>query len=569
MPGKYYEVEQLRDIRELVRRADRLFDHRVAYRQLGPKKNIFDYTFHQLHRDMNAFGTGLMQMDLKGKHFALLGESLYQWVLSYVTVINGVGVVVPMDKELMAHDLSRLMNYADCEVIICSDSYVNTVRELLPSCPQIKQCFVMNPKEGGDYEGFTPITQVMREGYDLMERGDRSYLDAFIDVDVMSEILFTSGTTGANKGVMLSQKNIMAVVCSAMQIIEPGKVSMSVLPIHHTFECSCHILGGLYAGLTVCFNDSLKRVTQNLKLFKPEFMIVVPMFLESMMRNIWSNAEKNGLAQHMKYGIKFSRLLMKLGIDKRRKYFQPVHKALGGNLKQVVCGGAPLRNELVTGFDDVGINVVNGYGISECAPLVSANFTNYKKVGTVGKVVTCCKVRIGSPDENGVGEIEVRGDNVMAGYYKDEESTAKSFTEDGWFKTGDLGKLDKDGYVYISGREKNLIILPNGKNVSPEELEELVQAKLEYVKEIVVFALMTGNDTSGRICAACYLDPDWIEKNNITDPEEHLKAEIKQINRYLPGYKQIADVRVVADEFEKTTTKKIKRQLVERRIANA
>lgn len=565
----YYPANRLRDIRELIRRADRKYGDKTAYKQFGPNKKIEEYSFSRLYNDMNSLGTELLHMGFKDKHIAILGENSYQWVTSFLSVINGVGVAVPLDKELLSHDLSMLINKSESEALICSASFVKTAEEILQTSPQLKAVIVMNPKES--HESFYSLQELIERGAERMRNGDSDYIDEYIDIHKMCEIVFTSGTTGANKGVMLCHDNLAAVVYADMRLIHAPGVCLSVLPIHHTYECSCDILGSLYSGQTVCFNDSLKRVIQNINFFKPDFVIMVPIFLESMMRAITKKSKESNLTNHFKYGVKASNILRKFGIDQRRYFFRPILTSFGGNLNQIVCGGAPLRKDIIEFFDSIGINLINGYGITECAPLVAAHISfdvNKKKFGSVGRVIPGCQVRITHKDDEGVGYIEVKGDNVMLGYYKDEESTKASFTEDGWFITGDRGYLDKDGYLFLSGREKNLIILPNGKNVHPEELEELITTKLEYVQEVVVFSHTDSNNEQSSICAAFYIEPKWFEENGIADPTQFMREQMKAVNKLLPRYKQITDIHVVASEFEKTTTKKIKRQLVEGRVLN-
>ncbi|WP_052447539.1 AMP-binding protein [Clostridium polynesiense] len=557
MKRNLYHAEKIRDIRTMVKRATDLYRNRTAYKEIGPSKEVLEYSFIQLEEDMNALGTALLHRGFEGKHIALLGENSYAWVVSYLAVINGVGVVIPMDKDLTDEDIAMLLNNCDADGVICSETFIPTMNNILSLCPKISSCIVMNPQE--DIGDFHSLTSLIEEGKLLLKQGNREFLGAPIDVDKMSEIIFTSGTTGANKGVMLSQKNIMSVVYGAFHLIKPGKISISVLPLNHSYECSCHILGGIYWGLTVCFNDSLKNLSKNLKRFKPDFSIMVPLFLESMDKMIWKQAAENGLSGHLKYGIKFSNLIRKLGIDMRRKYFKPILSYFGGNLEQIVCGGAPLRSEIITSFDNMGINVVNGYGISECAPLVAANCTAWKKLGSVGYIVPICKVRITNKDKDGNGEIQVKGDNVMLGYYKDDKSTKTAFTEDGWFITGDRGYLDREGFLFITGRDKNLIILTNGKNVHPEELEEIITTSIPYVKEVVVTASMSKNNED-TIHAYVYFDPEYVHEKGYETLRQMIKNDIKRVNRRLALYKRISSIFVSEKEFEKTTTKKIKRQ---------
>ncbi len=567
--AKLYDAELLPDIRALVKRAVDLYGDSIAHKQLGPKKIIEEYSFRQINDEMNQLGTCLISMGLGGKHMAILSENSHQWVVSYLAVVNGAGIAVPLDKELTVDDLSKLIIKSDTEVLFCSSAYYHFAKLLMWICSELKVLIVLNPEVDKNYDQAYLLPQLLERGAQELSQGNSSYADVQIDVDAPCEIIFTSGTTGANKGVMLSHKNNMAVVYSSMCLIDAGTVSMSVLPINHSFERNCNILGGLYCGATLCFNDSLKHIMANLQLFKPTFMLVVPLFLESMIKNIWREIDKANLTNHTIYAVRFSNLIRKIGIDKRDLYFKPIHQIFGGNLKQMVCGGAPLNSEIIKKFDDLGINIVQGYGITECAPLVAANGTAFKKIDSVGKIVPGCKVRISNPDKKGIGEVEVFGDNIMIGYYKDEESTVRSFTEDGWFRTGDLGRLDRHGFLYLSGRKKNLIILPNGKNVFPEEIEEELLLNIPYIKETVVFALLNNKNEQSKICAACFLNYDYINENNISDPNSTLENDIKSFNRKLASYKQINEIRIVDEEFEKTTTQKIKRYLVERRFNNA
>lgn len=567
MGRRLFKSEKLRDIKALVGRAGELYSDKIAFKELGPKKQVREYSFKRLQEDVDALGTKLVDMGMKGWHIAVLGENSYPWIVSYLSVVNGVGVVIPLDKELTDEDIEKLLNKSDADAIICSSSFASVMEKILPGCPSVKECIVMNPER--EYLGFHDMGRLIQEGRSLVKEGCREYTDAFIDIDAMCEIVFTSGTTGINKGVMLSHKNIMAVVYGALSLIKPRGVSFSVLPINHTYECSCHILGGIYSGITICFNDSLKRVKDNMKLFHPNMSIMVPLFLESMYKNIWKEAEKNGLTSNLRLGVKISNLLRKIGIDVRRKFFRPILDSFGGNLNQIVCGGAPLRQEVIKSLGDFGIDILNGYGITECAPLVATNSILWAKEGSVGRIMPGCEVRISNENEEGNGEIQVKGDNVMLGYYKDLENTQLSFTEDGWFRTGDLGHLDKDNFLYISGRVKNLIILSNGKNVHPEEIEDIIAEKLDYVKEVVVYASsIEGSEECINACV--YIDEEFAAGNPHIDLQNKLDQDIKLLNRNLPTYKRIANVLINKSEFEKTTTKKIKRSLIlERSIESA
>lgn len=563
----FYKPEKLRDTRELLSRACTKYNDHIAFKEIGRDKEILEYSYERLQNDVDALGTSLIEMGMKGFHFSIIGENSYLWVVSYLAVIQGIGVAIPLDKELSEEDLFYLIEKSDTDAIICSKKYVSVVQKYFDQTSKTKQMIVMY---GEDHDEFLSTEKLIKQGRQLQEKGNISDFDTPIDVEELCEIVFTSGTTGPNKGVMLNQKNLMSVVYGSMTVIKAEGVSLSVLPIHHTYECSCHILGGIYSGITLCFNDSLKRVVENMNLFKPNMSIMVPMFLETIYSSLWRESKRQGLEKHLQYGVWFSNLLRKFGMDRRKKYFSPVLNRFGGNLQQIVCGGAPLPYEVVKGLTDLGIEILNGYGITECAPLVACNHLKWRKPGSIGRVISTCEVRIYNPDSQGKGEIQVKGDNVMLGYYNDPESTKRTFTEDGWFKTGDLGYLDKDNFLYINGREKNLIILSNGKNVHPEELEEIIKRKLVYIKEVVVFSASI-SELGGECIAACvYPEEEYIHGIGIDEFKAQLNRDFKMLNRSLPSYKQINKIMYREDEFEKTTSKKIKRNSIEeRRYQNA
>jgi len=563
MRYKCAEPERVRDVRELVIRASKLFGNKIAFKELTRDKQIVEYAYTQLEQDRNALGARLLDLDMDGYHFALISENRIAWVLSYLTIVGGVGVVVPLDKELLAENIAALLKSSDSDVIVCSETYLPMVVSILDECPDIKSVIVMNPSKAYLQKRrnvtFYDLPTLVAQGRKLLLQGNRAYQEQQIDPESMCEILFTSGTTGPNKGVMLSHKNLLADLYGFMHYIKVMPVSISVLPIHHSFESTCHMLGILFTGNTLCFNDSLKHMMENLMRFKPGMSLMVPLFLETMYKRIWQEAKREELDAHLRYGIWFSNFLRVFGIDGRRLFFKPILDKFGGELKQIVCGGAPLRTELIKKFDEIGINVINGYGITECAPVISTNATDWKVHGTVGKVLPGCNVRIADPDKSGNGEIQVKSDIVMMGYYKDEVNTKAVFTDDGYFMTGDMGRLSRTNFLYITGRKKNLIILSNGKNICPEELEEAVAGVMPYVKEVMVYAASAGEQE--LINADVFLDVQYIADNGISDVQERLNQDIRKLNNSLPVYKRINNVNIMEHEFEKTTTKKIKRQV--------
>lgn len=560
MDLKFNKCVHLRDLRELVSYSAAKYGDKPAFRELGAEHKVKEYSFNQLKSDTEALGAKLLADNMAGRHFALIGESSYSYVVTYLSIVNWVGVIVPIDKELTADDIIGLLHKSDAEGIFFSDTFVHMIPDILAGCPDIS-CAV-NISSSGEDRNYPSLQNLILAGKTLVSQGYSFDQNSELDVNRLCTILFTSGTTGANKGVMLCHRNLTSCLFASMSLFELPETTFSVLPINHSYEFNIHVLGSMYGGAVLCFNDSIKHVKDNLKIFKPYMSLMVPMIVEGLHKNIWKEAEKANLAKHLKYGIWYSNLIRKFGIDQRRLFFKPIHTNLGGNLKTIVCGGAPLNQDLVKGFDDIGISVYNGYGITECSPLISSNSPLYNLPGSVGVVVPGCEVRIGEKNMEGIGEIQVRGSNVMLGYYKDDDATRRSFTDDGWFKTGDLGYLNKKGIVYITGREKNLIILPNGKNVHPEEIEEHLVRRIDYIREVVVYAQLDEKGNDSIITAIAYLDRQFTDTMGMDRAKEMFEEDINRVNRHLAVYKRISQALIRDTEFEKTTTKKIKRNAI-------
>jgi len=559
MDVRYYPTRRLRDLRELVQRSADEFGDRTAFKELDRSDEVRSYSFSQLRDDVAALGTALLARGVAGRHVALVGESCYSYVVSYLAVVNAGAVIVPLDRELTVDELVHLVKKSDADLLLYGDSLADDVPAIRDACPRLTGAVAIDLYSADTDEPDDPgVPDLLRTGRELLAQGDTSFASVAIDPDAICAILFTSGTTGANKGVMLTPRNITAVVHGAYSLHRLRPVSLSVLPINHSYEFNLHVLGAIFGGITLCFNDSVKHVRENLGRFGPEMTLMVPMIVEALFKNIWREAEKNHLATHLRYGIWLSNALRRVGIDLRRYYFIPVIQSLGGKLNMIVCGGAPLRPEVVKGMSDLGIEVYNGYGITECSPLISSNCALANIPGSVGIPIPGIRVRIDSPDADGNGEIQVKGDNVMVGYYKDADATARSFTPDGWFKTGDLGHLGRRNALFITGRQKNLIILPNGKNVQPEELEEHLLSSIEYVKEVVVHA---STDEAGveHIVATAFLDAMFVQGVGPDEAEARFRADVARHNRKLAGYKQIHHAQVRDCEFTKTSTQKIKR----------
>ncbi len=534
---------------------------KLAYRQVVDSRREEDITFGDLRGNVIALGTALLKMGLAGKHIAVIGENSIEWMTAYLSVVCGTGVAVPIDKELDPETLALQIDYSDSETVFVSASAAPAVWQIVDKCPNVKHWILMRPQKANrEYDGWLIQTDLINANRDTINDSDNPFVAAEVKPESLCDIIFTSGTTGANKGVMLSHKNVCSVIADSLTFIKVPEQTFAVLPINHSFEKNCHVLCCLSLGRTVCINDSLMHLQQNIKRFDAGLSVMVPMMLETIHHRIIAESKKTGLDKHLNYAIWFSNLLRKVGIDRREKFFKPVLRFFGNNMRQIITGGAPLNEETRKFLDGIGITVVNGYGITECGPLVSANLSGYQRAGTVGKVIPGCEVRIDGCNERGEGTVMVKGDNVMMGYYKDSESTKQVLTADGWLDTGDIGKIDRHKFITLSGRVKNLIILSNGKNISPEELEMMLCNRIPYIKETIVYA-----DAEGLgIYATCYLDPDFIAENGIANPYEYLKNDLVKFNKSVPTFKRISDVKISETEFQKTTTRKVKRFTVEK-----
>ncbi|MDD3173449.1 MAG: AMP-binding protein [Herbinix sp.] len=562
---KLYNTEPISDLKEMVKKCTNHYGNKNAINEIYD-----DYdkskTYKRLANDINAFGTALIELKLKGKHIALIGDNSYEWIVTYLSVVNGVGVIVPIDKDLPVNEIKYISDHGDVCAIVYSDRMKDRILQLQNQLPQIS-LFISISSKDLSYAHLSFDT-LLERGRSLLADGNRSYLDVTIDPDKLCSILYTSGTTGTSKGVMLSHRNITSVIVGGLNNLHIGPSVLSALPVHHSYEAVCGIFTMLYNGTEIYINDSLQNFMSNLKRTKPTNLFLVPAFVEKMYKGIWDNAKKAGKEKLLKTLIRTSSVLLKLRIDLRRILFKSIHDAFGGNLQMITCGGAPLSPNYVKGFAEIGILLMNGYGITECAPLVAVNRNKCYNEYSVGKVISCCKVKIESPDQDGEGEILVKGTNVMLGYYKNSEATKEVFTEDGWFRTGDYGHLDNSGFLFITGRKKNLIVLKSGKNIYPEEIEGYLLA-CNLVKEVVVLSKEEKEGRESALIAEVYPDLDYAKQNGVINLEQTLLEEVKAITENLPYYKRVSRIEIRQTEFEKTSTKKIKRFAINRKPNNS
>ncbi len=508
---------QLKSLNELLSYIDATYKDKVAFRYKTGNE-VTEVTYSQFKADVEAFGTYLYSVGLKDKHVSLVGENSYEWIVSYFAVVCGGGVIVPVDKELKPADICEIIDRSDSVAFIHSDKYSEAA-----AMAEGKLCINLK-----DYP------ECHAKGKELIRAGEKSFTECEIDIEKLCTIIYTSGTTGKPKGVMLCQKGITVDAVDACEFADLLGSNLTALPLHHSFAFTACVVAALVQGVTVFINNSLKDLFKDFGIARPFHFLAVPMMLEAIYKKINKGIDKSGKRKLINMVIALNKALLKVGIDIRHILFKQIREPFGGNLQLLVTGGAVANPAVIQGLIDLGFIVLNGYGISECSPIVSVNATYDWKVGTIGKVLKGCEVKIID------GEICVRGDIVMLGYYKDPEASAATFDGE-WFRTGDLGYFDDDGFLYINGRKKNLIILNNGKNVSPEELEVLI-SNIENVVEVVVY----GED-------------DLIAAEIFAEDKTGIEEGIALINETLPKYKKINRIKFRDTEFDKTTTKKIKR----------
>ncbi len=560
-----YEVKKFSSIREMLALAEFEVPDRYAFKYKTGEKDssgnpvVRSITYREFISDTRSIGTALYERGIHGGvHIACIGDNSYNWVCAYVSTLAGDNIFVPVDKELPPDEMVNVLQRSDSTVAFCTGKFETFIKNNADRLPNIKYTFRLDTDD---------FTNLIAEGKALMEKGSKGYLDSHSDVNALKMLVYTSGTTGLSKGVMLSEHNICSCVFGGLTISRLYTVGLSVLPYHHTYESVVSLLGSLHNHSTICINESVRAVLNNFKLYKPDYLCIVPALAEMFYKRIWRTAEDSGKDKQLKKLISLSNGLRKIGIDLRHTFFKTIHETFGGKLIKILCGGAPMRPEVAKFFDDIGIYLVNGYGITECSPLVAGNTEDNNTYDTVGIKLPCVEIKIDNPDEMGNGEICVKGDIVMLGYYKDPVRTAEAL-QDGWFRTGDFGNINAENNLTITGRKKNIIVLNNGKNVYPEEIENYI-LQIPYVSEVVVYSTKDNNGNQNGLCAEAFLDTAKLEELKIENPLKQFRADVFAALKELPVYKQVSTVLLRSVEFEKTSTRKIKRALVGQSLKNS
>ena len=552
---KLNEVTTISSIKEMLNMAVKEDGDKIAFQYKNENDEIVKVTYKEFNQDTEEIGTALASLGMQDKHIAMIGENSYKWLTVYLSVLKSTGVFVPIDKELTVEGIINVLKHSDSEVLFYSKKYEQWIPKIKEEVPNVK-FFIGLDKE--EHNGNELSYKIFKEnGKKVLEQGSTIYTDLKDDENKLKLLVYTSGTTGNPKGVMLTEHNLISVVNYGLQVADIKTKCLSVLPYHHTYEAVAGILVALHKRACICINDSLKNVLKNLQLYKPDYIYLVPAFTEIFYKKIWSNAQESGKDKALKIMIPVSNALRKIGIDLRDTLFKSIHDAFGGNLKEIVCGGAPIRPEIGKFFNDIGITLLNGYGITECSPLVSVNRLQFNDSSTVGVVLPCCEIKLENVTPDGDGEICVKGDIVMMGYYKEQEKTDKVL-KDGWFNTEDYGHINDKGQLVINGRKKNLIVLDNGKNVYPEEIENFILG-IPYVQEVVVKGKKNEIGQEVALIAEVFLNKEKVEELKLENVEEKLKEDVSKVCRELPIYKRISNVEIREEEFAKTTTNKIKR----------
>ncbi len=563
-----YQTTHFKNFKEMVENVAAKYPDRyaISYKKNPSGKEQQHYTYAQGKEYVRDLATEFISMGMRDQNVALIGESSPEWVFSYFALMAMGAVTVPIDKELPAEDIASILNTAECPFVVFSSVCEDKIRGLKDSVPSLKT-FVEFGDTMADFA--ESLTAVRTRGGEKYAAGDNSYYDYEIDPDKLSSIVFTSGTTGKGKGVMLSVTNICSDMEQGMYNFDITPRTMCVLPPHHTFGSTVNFVGHYAQGCEIYISAGLRYIMNELKEYKPTHLVLVPLFVETFYKRITATAEKQGKLGMLKKLMKVSNALLKVGIDLRKTLFKSVLVNFGGELEMIICGGAALNQDIIDFFEALGIVILNGYGITECAPLISCNRNEYRKNGSVGLPIVGGKVKILDPDENGEGEICYTGPNVMMGYYKNEEATRAVFDGEGYFRTGDYGKVVLEGddqWIYITGRLKNLIIFSNGKNVYPEEIETDIQG-VYGVNEVVVYAGESRSDkTKEIIVAEIYPDFDGLKLHNITDPQSYFEDAIKKINAKNVSYKTVGKVKIRTEEFPKNTSRKITRFAIDKSI---
>lgn len=561
MSKRLYKTIEIENLKDMLNKTKDIYSNKPAYKIKIEENKYQIYTHEQVREMIDSLGTSLIDMGLKDKRIAIIGENRYEWEIAYLSIVCGTGIVVPIDKSLPEHELESVIERSEVEAIFYSNKYEEILNKIKYSkSNKLKHLISMDNLE--NKEGIYSQKELIQKGEELIQNGDKRFINAEIDNEKMSIMLFTSGTTSKSKVVALSHKNIASNLMDIGSILDitSEDTLLSILPIHHVFECTVGFLFSLYKGAQTVFCDGIRHIVENLNEYNVTVMACVPGIYERIFLMIRKQLEKQGKLEEI---LEKEEKLKNASMEERKKEFKEIHDMLGGKIKLFISGAAALDYKIEEKYRLLGLNLVQGYGLTETSPVIAVGTKEEYRLGSVGKIVPSAQAKIVDVNSEGIGELIVKGPNIALGYYNDKKATSESF-KDGWFYTGDLAKIDKDGYIFICGRKKSVIVLKNGKNIFPEEMENLVN-KIEGVKESFIFGKKQSSDKNNiKINVKIVYDKDIVKEVYRAETEEEIyKAlfeKVKEVNAQMPKYKAIKGMIITENPLIKTTTNKIKRQ---------
>ena len=561
MDKRIYDHLEITDLKDMLNKTKKLYGEKPAYKIKIENGKYEIFTHNEIREMIDALGTSLINLGLKGKRIAVIGENRYEWEIAYLSIVCGTGIVVPLDKSLPENELKELIERSEIEAIFYSKKYEESIKRIRYSHKnKLKHLIAMDLNSHS--EGIYSQKELIETGKKLIDKGNREFINAEINAEEMSIMLFTSGTTSKSKVVALSHKNICSNLMDIGSIIDVTSedVLLSILPIHHVFECTVVFLFSLYKGAQTVFCDGLRHVVENLKEYNVTVMACVPAIYERIFMNIKKQIERQGKLEEI---LENEEKYKNASMEQRKEVFKEIHNMIGGKVKLFISGAAALDPKIEEKYRLLGINIVQGYGLTETSPVVAIGTNKYYKTGSIGKTVPSVEAKIVNANDEGIGELIVRGPSIMLGYFNNKKATNEAI-KDEWFYTGDLARIDEEGYIYICGRKKSVIVLKNGKNIFPEEMENLVN-KIEGVEESFVFGKKQSEDKNDiKINVKIVFNREIIKDVYKVEADEEihdvLASKIKEINKTMPKYKAIKGIILTEEPLIKTTTNKIKRQ---------
>lgn len=551
---RLYEYMKITDLKDMLKKSGEKYGKNIAYKLRQEEGKYKLITHEQVRKMVDGLGTSLINMGLKDKRIAIIGENRYEWEIAYLSIVCGTGIVVPLDKSLPENELESLIERSEVEAIICSKKYIETLKKIKNN--KLKYIISMDLEKTEDE--IISEKELIKKGIELVKKGDKRFTEAEIDNSKMNIMLFTSGTTSLSKAVALSHKNICSNLMDLASTLDVNSndIFLSFLPLHHVFECTVGFLFAFYIGAQIVFCDGIRHIPENLKEYKVSVMASVPAIYERLFKIVRKQIEKSGNLEEILINEEKHK---NDTIEEKKEVFKEIHNMFGGNIKLFISGAASLDAKIEQKFRNLGFNIVQGYGLTETSPIVAVGNKKYHKIGSIGKAVPSVQVKLLNINEHGVGELAVKGPNVMLEYYGNKEAT-KNVIKDGWFSTGDLAKIDEEGYIFICGRKKNVIVLKNGKNIYPEEMESLIN-KEDGIDESFIFGKPISEDpTNIKIFAKIVYNKEFFKDQTQEEITKEISKKISAINKSMPRYKSIRGIIVSEEPLIKTTTNKIKRE---------